>query len=141
MNEFELIRTGNAEVASFCTMPTNTRAEKVALYNATQGKSELLIRQVNKIIKLAHVYAEPTTTKFIDEDTEEMVEKPSVKMILIDTDGNAFRSSAMGIAQSLQRIFSIFGMPEDWEEGFIPVMVKPLEGKHGATYILEVADV
>lgn len=140
MNEFELIKAGNSEVTSFCTMPTETRAQKMALYNATQGNNEKLINQQNKVIKLANVYAEPTTTKYEDDETGELIEKPAAKMILIDTEGNAYRSSAMGIAQSISRIFSIFGMPDCWEGGYLPVMVKPIDGKHGQTYILEVVD-
>lgn len=139
MNGFELIRTGKneqAEITNFCTMPTNTTAEKKALYNATQGNSEKLIDQINKQIRLAHVYAEPTTAQYVQEDGE-VVEKAGARMILIDTEGNSYRSSSAGIAQSLSRIFSIFGMPDEWEEP-ITVEVKRVDCKNGNTYILEI---
>lgn len=138
MNNFEIMKSGNDAVTSFCTMTANTVAEKKALYNATSGKAERLVDQVNKIIYMAHIYAEPTTLQDVDENGEKIV-KQGVRVIVIDKDGNAYSTASTGIVSSISRIFNIFGMPDEWGEP-LPVMVKRVDCKRGNTYVIEVVE-
>ena len=133
MNMNSIVKV-NAENPVFCTMSVETRADKVALYNAVQTPTAKVSDFINKEIKFVNVHMEQCT--FIDEDTGEVTD--GIKTVLITPEGNGILAHSNGIAKSVMAILSMFGMPDEWEGEPMTVIVRQLETKNGRYFQLEV---
>jgi hypothetical protein len=112
--------------------------DKMKLYNAIQQESKSLKDAVNIEFVLEHFVAHNVT--FNEEDGSST---QGVRIILIDDKGQAYSGSGVGVRNSLQKIFSIFGRPDTWAD--FKLKIKPVSKKVGdageSTVILEMVDV
>lgn len=117
---------------SICTMNVETRQEKVTFYNAVQNPSHKLSEFVNKEIRIKDVYMEKAEYNSDEGKTE------GVKTIIITPEGESILANSEGIANSLYSIFDIFGMPSEWGDEPLTVVVRQVEVAKGIYYKLEV---
>lgn len=117
---------------SICTMQVETKAEKVAFYNATQNPSSKVSDYINQDIVIKDVYMERAEY----EDDHGLVTK-GVKTIIITPEGEGILANSNGIAKSLYGIFDIFGLPSEWDEP-LTVTVRQIEVPNGRYFKLEV---
>ena len=120
------------------SMKLETPFDKMKLYNAIQKDSKSLKDVVNIEFVLDHFVAH--NIQFLEEDGSYT---DGVRIVLIDDKGETYSGSGVGIRNSLQKIFAIFGRPEQWTD--FKLKVKPVMrqvGKEGqSTVVLEVTDV
>lgn len=112
--EYELTSVSS----SYCSMKANTTEEKVAFYNAINSPTKRLKECVNMEIALKDVYAERCTT--VDVQTGEV--RPMVRLVLIDDKGVSYGCCSKGTFSALQKLFSVFGTPDRWED---PIIIRP----------------
>ena len=113
----------NPEGNFYCSIEDDgTRKSKVKIYNAVNSASEQLSDHINEILSIVDVAAHPIT--LIDQNTGEP--KRCLRTVLIDENGTAYQAVSDGIASSLQKIFSIVGMPP-WTDEPLEVKVKQVK--------------
>ena len=100
----------------FTTFEINTVEDGKKLYNATNTDKKLSVI-IGQTIKIIDVITEPVTTK--DRETDEIISL--TRVVIITSTGDAYSTCSTGIFNSLKKIFSIFGMPQRWDE---PLSVK-----------------
>lgn len=114
----------------FTTMRVETKQEKARFYNVVQNPTHKMSEYINKEIKIADVYMERVILEREDEvelDGEKTkVERslPAVKTVIITPEGEGILAHSTGIAESLYSIFTIFGLPSEWDE---PLTVRLLQ--------------
>lgn len=107
----------------YCSISNSgSREDEVKIYNALNSASEQLSDHRNEVIDIVDVAAHPI--KVVSKATGELVN--TLRVVLIDKDGVCYQAVSIGVVSSLQKIFSIIGMPS-WNDN--PVKVKPVEIK------------
>lgn len=110
-----------------CTIEDDgTRKSKVAIYNAINSSDTALNDMVGKPLEIVDVVAHPIT--ITDEETGEIIE--TVRTVLIDKNGKCYHAVSAGILNSLQKIFSIIGMPS-WKDEPVKMEVKQVKTRNG----------
>lgn len=103
-----------AKYALYSSFEAQTREEKVWLLNlfdSQEGSATALSDAVGSTINIKHVIIRKYDS--IDEDSGELVN--GVLTYLIDTDDNAYVTSAKAVYFSINRIMEVFGKPTDDE--------------------------
>jgi hypothetical protein len=120
------------------SMKLESPFDKMKLYNAIQQDSKSLKDAANIEFILEHFVAH--NIQYLEEDGSYT---DGVRIVLIDDKGNTYSGSGVGIRNSLQKIFAIFGRPDTWHD--FKLKVKPVLRKVGnegqSTVVLEVVDV
>lgn len=117
----------NPDNTFFCSIEDDgTRKSKVAIYNAINSAEKSITDMIGKRIEIADVVAHPIT--ITDEETGEMVD--TLRTVIIDKDGVAYQAVSGGINNSLQKLFSIFGMPS-WKDNPVKVEVRQVKTRNG----------
>lgn len=117
----------------YCTMKAEDKKAKATLYNACSSPKKLS-ECINLPIKMIHFYVE--VIQVANEKTGEIVSVPRV--VIIDEKGNGFQAVSVGIYNSIKRIVSMFGNPQDWAEP-VTVIVRNVDLKNGQhTFNLEI---
>lgn len=107
------------------------------LFNATANPKYRLRECVNMEIPVVAIIAEAVDIKKEVKDAMgnacgiEMVQAP--RIVLIDAKGEGYTATSTGIYNSVMRIVSMFGPPENWGE---PLKVRPKLITKGADNIL-----
>lgn len=118
---------------SFTTIECRDKQSAAKVYNAATGKCESLRENVNKVIAMQHIYIEKVLMKVRDEKGDETGEvQEANRTVIISSDGKNYSTCSKGVYSALKRIISIFGMPEDWENGvleIIPVIISTGKGQ------------
>lgn len=96
------------------------RKSKIAIYNAINSVDERVSNHIGEVIECVNIVAHPV--QLVDDQTGEVV--IALRTVLIDKNGKSYGAVSQGIASSLQKIFSIVGMPDGgaWEKE--PVKMK-----------------
>lgn len=111
----------------FCSIPDDGKMEtRKVMYNSLAAPDHNVEEIIGKPIDLVDVVAYPVTF-LSDEDSREEV--TCLRCILIDKNGKSYGAVSQGIANSLMRLFSIFGMPH-WTNP-IKVEVKQVKTRNG----------
>lgn len=105
----------------YCTLIAETVEQKKNLFNMTSNPKHKVSDMINKKIKLKDVYMEEIF--LTDEETGEVSQ--GIRIILIDDKQEGYVCVSKGIKNSLQKLFSIFGTPNNWENP-IEIEVKQL---------------
>lgn len=105
----------------YCTLVCETVEQKKNLFNLTSNPSKKVSEMINKKIMLKDVYMEEVF--LTDEETGEV--NQGIRIILIDDKQEGYVCVSKGIKNSLQKLFSIFGTPNNWEKP-IEIEVKQL---------------
>ena len=111
MENFALTIKNMEEVGSFCTMPTVTEENKTIVYNATTAPEFRLKDCINQEIELVHF--DITMVEVTNKETGEVTEAPHIT--LIDSKGNGYACTSVGVFNALRNIVQAFGMPDTWE--------------------------
>ena len=115
----QLMNAG-ASADLYCSIKADTFESKASVYNAINAPDKKLSECINMIINVSDVVAHEVT--LIDNETGEVTK--ALRTILVDTNGVTYQAVSVGVANSLQRIFSIFGEPATWKN---PLKVKPVQ--------------
>ena len=118
----DLALLNGSSVRTMSSLKNNTVEEKKALYNATEKANFMLKDCVNKEINLMNVYIEEREKDEINQETGEIRKDLKYRIILFDDKNVSYVTGSYGIANSLAKIFQLFGKPEEWSEP-IPVKV------------------
>ena len=90
----------------FSSIPMNSsREEKVKLFNAINSSENALIDYRGQKLNITDMVAHPI--KLPDMQTGEI--KDLLRIVLIDTEANAYSCVSDGVANSLEKIIAIFG--------------------------------
>lgn len=111
----------------FCSIPDDGKMEtRKVMYNSLASPDHNVEEIIGKQIELVDVVAYPVT--FLS-DGDNGVEVNCLRCILIDKNGKSYAAVSQGIANSLMRLFTIFGMPH-WTNP-IKVEVKQVKTRNG----------
>lgn len=111
----------------FCSIVDDgTRKSKVAIYNAVNNAEDDLASHINEVLEIVDVAAYPV--ELTDEVTGEIF--TALRTVLIDKTGKAYSATSQGIANSLQRVFSIIGMPS-WTAEPVKMKIKQVQTRNG----------
>lgn len=111
MEKFALTLKKMEEVGNFCTMPTVTEEAKTIVYNATVAPEFRVRDCINQEIELTHFAI--SMVEITNKETGEVTEAPHIT--LIDSKGNGYACTSVGIFNALRNIVQAFGMPDTWE--------------------------
>jgi hypothetical protein len=114
---------------SFCSIVASTQEEKIKLFNLQNNPDKRLKDQINKQIVVKDVFAEEVT--IIDKN--DGLEKTLVRVVIIDDKGISYQCVSVGIFSALQKMFSVFGMPNTWAK---PITVEVLQISKGERNML-----
>lgn len=114
----------------FCSIKDDgTRKSKVAIYNAVNNAEKSLNDHIGEVLEIVNVVAFPV--ELLDEQTGEVVQ--ALQTVLVAKDGTTYKATSQGITNSLVRIFSIVGKPDDgaWEKEPVKMKVKQVKTRNG----------
>lgn len=121
----------------YCSIKDDgTRKSKVTIYNAVNSVEKRLADCINMTLDVVNIVAFPVA--IADEETGEVVN--CLSTVLITKDGTCYGATSQGIANSLSRIFSIVGMPDDgaWEKEPVKMKIKQVNTRNGDNKILTI---
>ena len=117
----------NPEGNFFCSIENDgTKESKISIYNAINSAEKSIADMIGKSIEIADVVAHPIT--IVDEKTGEIVE--TLRTVIIDKNGVAYQAVSAGINNSLQKLFTVFGMPS-WKNDPVKVEVRQVQTRNG----------
>lgn len=133
MDGFSAI-AGKQALMSYCSMVPQDKAEKIALYNATNNPSGRLAEMINMEIDMVHVYVEQI--EMIDQNTGYPVIVP--RIVIIDKDGKSYQCVSKGVFNGLRKLFmpNCMGMPDTWTEP-VKIRVKQVQKDKNSILVLE----
>lgn len=114
----------------YCSIKDDgTRKSKVAIYNAVNNAEESLNDHIGEVLEIVNVVAFPVD--LLDEETGEMIQ--ALQTVLVAKDGKTYKATSQGITNSIVRIFSIVGKPDNgaWEKEPIKIKVKQVKTRNG----------
>lgn len=94
-----------------CTMPSTSEEAKAIIYNATTAPEFRLKDCINQEIEIAHFAI--SMVEVTDKETGEVQDAPHIT--LIDSKGNGYACTSVGVFNALRNIVQAFGMPDTWE--------------------------
>lgn len=128
----------NPQADFYCSIRIGKdRSSKIKVYNAINSTAHSLADHINEILEIVDVVAHPVT--LTDENTGEVIK--AIRTVLIDVNGESYDAVSGGIVNSLQRIFSIVGMPS-WVDEPLKIKVKQVKTRNGNNKVntLELVD-
>lgn len=114
----------------YCSIANDgSRKSAIAIYNAVNSADESLADHINETLDIVNVLAYPVT--LTDEETGEIFD--ALRTVLVDKHGKAYTAVSQGITNSLARIFSIVGSPENgaWEKEPVKMKIKQIQTRNG----------
>lgn len=109
---------------------TGSMEEKALLYNAVNSTDEALRDQVGKVLNLKNFVVHKI--EVTNEQTGEVTHP--YRCVLIDENNVTYGATSQGIAQALQKLIAIMGMPENWEKP-IPIKISKARGRKGYEFL------
>lgn len=97
-----------------------------AMGDADYKLKKWTIDNPGKFVKVVDVVAH--NVEIVSEDGE-VVE--ATRTVWIDNDGLTYSSVANGVKDSMGRVFMLYGMPNSWPEGGLPLRLKEVETRRG----------
>lgn len=127
-------RTQSNAPAPYVSFRPVTYPQKARLYKAMTNPDYRVADCINKAIRLTDVFVE--WVEMLDKSTGEMQSVPRV--VLFDADGKTYAAVSRGIANSLERLSMVYGMPH-WDEP-ITVIIRQVQSGERRFYSLDVAE-
>ena len=126
----------------FNSFKTDTPEEKVAFYNMINNTSSKLKEHINEEFTLKNVYIEVIQCEQMDANGELTgIKQDCPRIVLATDDGKSYQCVSLGVLSSLNRLFGIFGFPQEWKGG-IKVKAKSVSTKNNrSTLVLELVSV
>lgn len=91
----------------FSTKQLKNEGDKKIVYNALTTNGQVISDHVGDKIRIVDVVAYPV--KFVDENSGDLIE--ALRVALIDDKGISWTATSAGIANSVQKLMSIYGAP------------------------------
>lgn len=142
----ELMIFDNEKSNIYTTLKCESEVDKKKLYNALENCDVLLMDVINSELSIKDVYVQEIHKVVkndkdeiqYNEKTGEVLIQTKYRTIIFDENGKTYATGAYGVINSLKRIFSIYGTPNNWTE---PVKVKVVRkstknGKQSLSLIL-----
>lgn len=109
----------------FTTLKGETREDKIKQYNAVNASKDSLSDNIGEVFEITDMVAHPITLE--DEITHEPIN--ALRVVLIDSKGEAHYAISKGVVSSLQKIIGIVG-PGPWQPALkiVPQEVKTRKG-------------
>lgn len=104
----------------YCSIKADSFDEKAKVYNALNSPDKKLSEMINIVIEVKDIVAHEV--QLVNEETGLVTN--CLRTILVGADGTTYNAVSQGVANSLTRIFQIFGEPSTWEK---PIKVKPVQ--------------
>lgn len=120
----------NPDGKFYCSIKDDGKREtKITIYNAINSPSKTLAEMKGKTLEIVNVVAYPIS--ITNEETGEII--TCLRTILIDKKGVGYAAVSQGITNSLARIFSIVGTPDNgaWEKEPVKMEVKEVNTRNG----------
>lgn len=111
-----------------------TAPEKARLYRAMTNPDYRIADCINQVIRLVDVFVE--WVEMVDQSTGESATVP--RCVLFDADGKTYAATSRGIANSLERLAMVYGVPH-WDTP-ISVKIRQVQAKERRFYTLDVAE-
>ena len=114
----------------YCSIKNDgTRKSAIAIYNAINSADESLGDHIGDVIEVVNIVAHPV--EVTDEQTGEIIE--ALRTVLIDKKGKSYVAVSQGITNSLSRIFSLIGTPDNgaWEKEPVKMKIKQVKTRNG----------
>lgn len=127
-------RRQNEAPAPYVSFRPVTAPEKARLYRAMTNPDFKISDCINQVIRLVDVFVE--WVEMTDKKTGEITTAP--RCVLFDADGKTYAATSRGIANALERLSMVYGMPH-WDEP-ISVKIRQVQVGERRFYSLDVAD-
>ena len=114
----------------YCSITNDgTRKSAVAIYNAINSADESIADHIGEVLEIVDVVAHPVS--IADEETGEIID--CLRTVLIDKHGKSYTATSQGITNSLARVFSLIGMPDDgsWKNEPVKMKIKQVKTRNG----------
>lgn len=120
----------NTTTASiYCSIKGDTAEDKKIIFNAINN-SESLAENIGMVFALKDVIALPVTVESLQE-AGVMVD--GTRIVLVTDSGVCYGCMSTGVLGALERLFSIYGQPGEWDAP-LPVMAVKRRGKKGLEF-------
>lgn len=113
-----LMNSGNADM--YCSLKAESFESKASIYNALNSPDAKISECINMVLEIRDVIAHEV--QLVDQNTGEITK--CLRTILVDKDGKTYQAVSVGVANSLNRIFQIFGEPSTWTKS---IKLKPVQ--------------
>ena len=127
-------RRQNEAPAPYVSFRPVTAPEKARLYRAMTNPDFKISDCINQVIRLIDVFVE--WVEMTDNKTGEITTVP--RCVLFDADGKTYAATSRGIANALERLSMVYGMPH-WDEP-ISVKIRQVQAGERRFYSLDIAD-
>lgn len=111
------------DVTFFSSKELKNDNDKKVMYNALSSPDYTISENVGEKLIIKDIAAFPVN--FVDEDGSEV---QVLRTILIDDKGKTWAATSSGIANSVTKLFAIYGMPT-WQNG-ISVQIKQVKSRN-----------
>ena len=119
--------------APYCSFRPENTEDKARLYRAMTNPDCKISDCINMVIQLVDVFVE--WVQLVDQKTGEYNVIP--RCVLFDADGKTYAATSRGIANALERLTMVYGMPH-WSEP-ISVKIRQVQMNERRFYTLDIA--
>lgn len=105
-SRIERIVSGKSKVDTFSTLPQNTRADKIRLYNATSAQGNALQSLATGTV----IDVTDATVTYAQFEQQDGSRQDGVKLVLTDTNGNNHVILSQTFIKEFGKIMLMFGM-------------------------------
>ena len=127
-------RTRGDAPAPYVSFRPESKAEKARLYRAMTNPDYKIADLINHELDLTDVFVE--WVEMLDKASGEFDRVP--RCVLFDVNGKTYAATSRGIANSLERLAMVYGMPH-WDEP-VRVKIKQVQAGERRFYTLDVID-
>jgi electron transfer flavoprotein alpha subunit len=96
---------------TFCSLIPKTEEEQDILFTAMNCPENRIKDCINMEIEIKDIYAE--VVQCTNEKTGKKESAP--RIVLIDTEGQAYQAVSVGMYSALKKVFTSFGTPDTWK--------------------------
>lgn len=101
-----------ARQINYCSMKPQTEEEEVILYNAMNNPEKRIKDCINLEINVKDVFVEVV---YLESQDHPGLKEPCPRIVLIDTEGQAYQAVSVGMYSALKKVFTSFGTPDTWK--------------------------
>lgn len=116
------------DVTFFTSKQMKNDTDRKVMYNALSSPDNIISENVGEKLIIKDIAAFPVN--FIDDDGHKV---QLLRTILIDDKGKTWAATSAGIANSVTKLFAIYGMPT-WQNG-ISVQIKQVKSRNSENKI------
>jgi hypothetical protein len=132
LQEFEVIKNDIASLSDnkpfiMSTLPMVSTEDKMRAFGYLVDSDFKLEERINMDIKVCDFIIEPLLVT--NDETGEKEAAPHV--VLIDTEGNSYTATSIGVYNTIKQIIGLVGLPSTWENGYLTMKAIKKETRNG----------